>query len=134
MNITQLLRNHTQLPSKYCSVVLETTFLLDTVVIINVCQVMNLPSSFFWSRQEILNRLQEHYYKFLVQIYKIVGYKHYNSNILGNGSEKPITDFLFFFYTVPAYKQPLPPVTIFLWPSASRVIKFSFPKYYTRLT
>ena len=54
MNITQLLRNHTQLPSKYCSVVLETTFLLDTVVIINVCQVMNLPSSFFWSRQEII--------------------------------------------------------------------------------
>lgn len=39
------------------------------------CQVMNLPSGFFWSRQESLNRLQEHYYKFLVQIYKIVGYK-----------------------------------------------------------
>lgn len=35
MKITQLLRNHTQIPSKYCGVILETTFLLDTVVIVN---------------------------------------------------------------------------------------------------
>lgn len=98
MKITQLLRNHTQIPSKYCGVILETTFLLDTVVIVNHAKLRICPQAFSGPDKKVYTDYRSIITSSLSKFIKLWGI-NYNSNILGNGSEKPITDFFFLHHT-----------------------------------